>query len=378
MSYFTEKVHEIREYVWPLLDKETNKKRIEKYNDDFTLDNKDDISIAYSLALKYYEAEEERKNTVERKAVVFIGVVGLAITILVSSKGIAIEKSGSVSCLSAAILCLIIIYLCRMAWFAVAALKVDVNYTLGYKDILNQNENYQKNIILQLIKCAQNNFSATNLRVDNLNMAQAYFKRSIATICLYALFLLFSSINLELPNNIFQNMEMVNMDVIQIADVVYKAATLVLAITVAYFGYKYNNNVKNARIVDERRLKAQYYHVFLESCIKYFSYVQNKNAQANMSLEAADYNMNFCIEVSRLPLYASEEIIQYLSKCQDKTEALDLSKLENLIIDDLESNDVENEKGKKNNEQLKVNKVIVPTNLIVTIEGKKTVINNKN
>lgn len=166
-----------------------------------------------------------------------------------------------------------------------------------------------------------------------------------------------------------------NIDLAFLFDCCYKFATVVIAVVVAVYGIKYNNNLKNSRILEVRQIKEQYYHKLLECFIKHFSYVQTNNEQAKQSEEAARYNMEFCIETSRLALYASKEIILYFSECQKDSKQFNISHLIYLIQKDLEAN---REKldilGKKELERLPI---MVPDKVIVTNDAKKMVVDRE-
>lgn len=69
-----------------------------------------------------------------------------------------------------------------------------------------------------------------------------------------------------------------------------------------------NSNAKQQRDMEVRKLKQEYYHVFLEAMYLKFSNI--KNMDCNETVEA---NKRFCIEVNRLPLYASQEVVESIN-----------------------------------------------------------------
>lgn len=192
----------IREFLWPLLKGEPDieEKHIEEK--EFKIQNADNIKTAYDLSLKYYENEEKRTSTVEGKSIVFIGTVGFLITILIAVVKDISGKGGTDICLNMILLTAIMIYLCRVAWFAIKALGVSKYHKIGYQDFLSSDVDYQKNLIIKLIDYTRNNFKSTNLKVDYMVMAQAYFKRVIVAVGLYVIFLLMETIYVNFSENI--------------------------------------------------------------------------------------------------------------------------------------------------------------------------------
>lgn len=183
------KLTEIREKVWPLLEPLDNSSPPQIRKENITLTNEENLKTAYDWAVKYYENEDKRSSTVETKSAIFIGTVGFLITILLTISKDLLTISGFNGLVSVMAFSVIIIYLCRVVWFAIKALQRNKYHTIGFKDFIIEDDNYRKQLIVTLINYAKKNEEVVNQKVDYMTMAQEYFKRAIWAIAIYSVLL---------------------------------------------------------------------------------------------------------------------------------------------------------------------------------------------
>jgi len=97
-------------------------------------------------------------------------------------------------------------------------------------------------------------------------------------------------------------------------------------------------NSREQRAEEIRKMKQTYYHNFTESFLLRIAYLPNMK-----STEFSDADKTFCIEKNRLPLYASQEIVEYVEKgASGKELNMDFKTLFELIRNDLKSDDFKN------------------------------------
>jgi hypothetical protein len=84
------------------------------------------------------------------------------------------------------------LYMVRTVWFSVKALERGNYSVLGFKDINQSGDDtdYKRHLIVSILDKVRANSSTINDKVDNLAMAQAYYKRGIVIISIYAFLLL--------------------------------------------------------------------------------------------------------------------------------------------------------------------------------------------
>ena len=92
-----------------------------------------------------------------------------------------------------------------------------------------------------------------------------------------------------------------------------------------------NENSKQQRALEIRKTKQAYYHEFTESFLLRMAYLPNQKSK-----EFKDADKTFCIEKNRLPLYASQELIEYVDEvASGKSLTADFKTLFELIRKDL-------------------------------------------
>lgn len=112
-----------------------------------------------------------------------------------------------------------------------------------------------------------------------------------------------------------------------------------LGMLLSIIGYLINSWLdRKAKVLE---IKQQYYHKFLEAFIEKMSY-QNKLTNSDQEIKKMfdKATEKFAIEVSRLPLYASADVIAFIENCKnsnDSNNSNDINDLYNLIRKDLTS-----------------------------------------
>lgn len=180
----------IREFFWPLLEKEILKEPAKITPEEIQVSD-DYLEKTLEYAIDNYEAELERKKTVESKSSLFIGTISVITTVIIGVTSLFIKTSE----FDAAILGLVILlflltlYMSRTVWFSIKALERGTYHTISINDFLvngNKSE-YHKKIISDITNKIKANYKTINNKVDNMTMAQEYFKRAIVIVVLYSL-----------------------------------------------------------------------------------------------------------------------------------------------------------------------------------------------
>lgn len=179
------KLSEIREWFWPLLEPIEIHFIAQIGIDDIKISQSENLESTYEWAKKYYESEEKRRSDVEGKSTIFIGTVGFLLTILLNITKDLVSIQGMQVLFNTIAFSVIIIYFCRVVWFAIKVLERSTYHTMGPNDFITEELDYKKRLTVDLINCATKNSEVVNSKVDNMTMAQAYFKRGICSIGFY-------------------------------------------------------------------------------------------------------------------------------------------------------------------------------------------------
>ncbi len=184
----------IRELVWPILEPLEKTEPIKISELDCMWAN-EEVDLILQYIEKYKENEDKRKSEVESKSTIFIGTFGVAITVLINLIINMILTNQTHTILKLFIICIMtfaIIYLCRAIWFSIKALERKNYFTLGFPNSLLSDAGDKKR---EIIICQYNNISKNrdliNLKVDYMNMAHEYFKRTIMVVTIFSSLLLF-------------------------------------------------------------------------------------------------------------------------------------------------------------------------------------------
>jgi len=179
-----------REFFWPLLEP-LKKKDFKVFNVEDLIIKDEDLDTCYDLTLRYYDSENERKKVIESKSTIFIGSIGFVIAILLSmATGLLLNPKIQLSFLTSFSILMwvvIVIYFCRAVWFSIKTLERQEYNTIGYSDYVKDKKDFKRELITDIINKTRKNSITINLKVDNMVMAQEYFKRGIMAVVLYSL-----------------------------------------------------------------------------------------------------------------------------------------------------------------------------------------------
>lgn len=193
------KLKSIREFFWPLLEKaDEPESKIQELTEEAICTP--DFQGTLQQAIKLYETESKRNQTIEQKSSIFIGTISVVTSIAIGITTL-FANSDEFSFFSYTLFFLLfvfIIYISRTLWFSLKTLERKTFCTISIEDFLlaESDENYYKKTILKISKKVKENYKVINEKVDNMTMAQEYFKRSIVVIFIYA-FLIFIYYSLE-------------------------------------------------------------------------------------------------------------------------------------------------------------------------------------
>jgi len=182
----------IREFFWPILEPiEVDSEALPP--DDKIVIDEDNLDQAFELINKYAEGEEERRKGIESKATLFLSTISIATSLIVASSALLLgntDKSWPV--VATMFLSFILtLYACTTVWFSIKALERGHYVVVGFNDLNFAGDKiaYKKHLILTIKKKTTFNYKTINEKVDNLTMAQQYYKRAIVVICIYAFLL---------------------------------------------------------------------------------------------------------------------------------------------------------------------------------------------
>ncbi len=148
------------------------------------------------------------------------------------------------------------------------------------------------------------------------------------------------------------------------------AATALLAIVSSVGICCYTNymQLKLQKSIELQDMKRAYYNEFTEAYTKRLMY-----QHASGSIEKTEADMKFFIEVNRLPLYASEEMIKFINDMKDPEKAANTSTADyySIMRKDLYSTNLEEYHELENIEITIPGKVVITDN-----EGNKVIHNN--
>ncbi len=180
----------IREFFWPLLEPENSNDNAKEIKGETILTKQpDNLKVALELALRNYDAENERRKTVESKSIIFIGTISLITTVLLTiSKDFFLKENiqfNAKSILFIAVIVIYIIYLTRTLWFSVKCLERKAYHTINFSLYNKADDKYLMEIIADIATIIVKNHKVINEKVDYMVMAQEYFKRAIIVLAIY-------------------------------------------------------------------------------------------------------------------------------------------------------------------------------------------------
>lgn len=186
-------MEKIREFFWPLLEKGEVQKVTPLTIEDITVNN-DNIQKVLDYAMKIYESELGRNVAIETKASLFISTLAIITSVVLAITTTLIGQNGfsSVLFLLVCLLFFLTIYVLRTVWFAVKVHERKPFNTFYHDDILTNGDEreYSKQLIISIVNKTKKNSLVINSKIDNMVMAQEYFKRAIITLSIYSFFLI--------------------------------------------------------------------------------------------------------------------------------------------------------------------------------------------
>lgn len=188
---FKEKLTDLRELIWPLLEPLPDN-RADQVNEENCHFNDNEIDFILSYIEKYELNEESRRKDIESKSTIFIGTFTVIVTILTSIiKNMTEQTEGLLNVLSIFVMILAIIYLSRAIWFSIKVLQRHRYFKFGFpKFMFEDNKDKKKRIVVEKYNNIKRNQDEINIMVDNMTMAQEYFKRAIITVVAFSIILL--------------------------------------------------------------------------------------------------------------------------------------------------------------------------------------------
>ena len=127
-----------------------------------------------------------------------------------------------------------------------------------------------------------------------------------------------------------------------------------------------NSQIKEQKIIADREMKRKYYNGFIEAFTQKLFYINKPDC-----MEKIEAEMTFVLEANRLPLYASEEMIQFIERIKNSTIAKETKMEEFLVIlrKDLCENSFDNFSD------IKKITLVMPNRVIYTdLNGRKNII----
>jgi hypothetical protein len=194
LSYLKGKLNDLRELFWPLLEKNNENVKVNTPKIDLLID-KENLDTALQYCTKMAEAEEDRRKGIETKAALLISTSSIASTILLASSTLVTNQNQTNSWMIKGLVILsffLVVYAIRTVWYSIKAL---MRQNVHVIDVTSVNlpgvrEVYIRNLMINILLNTDKNRDSINAKMDNLVMAQEYYKRLICAIVLYALVIL--------------------------------------------------------------------------------------------------------------------------------------------------------------------------------------------
>jgi len=184
----------LREFFWPLLEKIDLPGQSDLKPENINV-HSENLDKALELTFKMYESEEDRNKNVESKSSLFIGTISVVTTVAIGVTTVLVKESEFKFSLCVLVLLLffLTIYMVRTVWFSIKALERRNYFSLSENDFLISatGDEFTKKLISAIANKTKKNSTTINSKVDNMVMAQEYFKRAIVVVAVYAFVLLF-------------------------------------------------------------------------------------------------------------------------------------------------------------------------------------------
>lgn len=186
--------NKIREFFWPLMERKGKKEPRSLHPNQINIDSsKLEKTLEYTIG--YFESESERKRSVENKSSIFISIISVATAVILGVTSLLVKDSEFNLLLFLLIILLLIltVYMVRTIWFSLKAMERKAFHVISIEDFLieDSGDKYYKALIAEITNKVRKNSLVINEKVNNMTMAQEYFKRAIVVISIYAFCMLF-------------------------------------------------------------------------------------------------------------------------------------------------------------------------------------------
>lgn len=209
-------MEKIREFIWPLLEK-GDAPKVTPLTKEGIIVNDENLQKVLDYSIKIYESELGRNAAIETKASLFISALAIITSVVLAITTTLIGQNGfsSVLFLLVCLLFFLTIYVLRTVWFAVKVHERKPFNTFYHNDILKKGDEkeYSKELIISIVNKTKKNSLVIDSKIDNMVMAQEYFKRAIITLSIYSFFLIIFFIDkckLGIKTSIFKIVKVFN------------------------------------------------------------------------------------------------------------------------------------------------------------------------
>lgn len=183
----------IREFFWPLLEKEKIEPKPALNTNDINVDKRH-LKETLKYAIENYKSEEERRKNIESKSSLFISIISVVTAVIlgVTTVLIKVDEFNFILLILIFILFILSVYMSRTVWFALKTLEREAYFSISINDFLitEKEDDYFKKLIVEISNKINRNTLVINKKADNMTMAQEYFKRAIIVVSLYSLLIL--------------------------------------------------------------------------------------------------------------------------------------------------------------------------------------------
>ncbi len=190
----------IIDFIYPLMPKgkresDANSISIESIVGDETI-----LHEKEKAARQYYQEEKDRVKSIEGKASMFITSSGFLGTVLIGTSNILIGQNDEpvfYKLMFALCLLFFVVYMVSTVIFSIEALK-RATYTRPDPTTLitiEKSEQYEKNLVADLLNSTLRNQNIANQKMDNVVMAQRYFRRLMLSVLAFVIVILIHVLN---------------------------------------------------------------------------------------------------------------------------------------------------------------------------------------
>lgn len=185
----------IIDFIYPLMPKgkresDANLISIESIVGDETI-----LHEKEKAARQYYQEEKDRVKSIEGKASMFITSSGFLGTVLIGTSNILIGQNDEpvfYKLMLALCLLFFVVYMVSTVIYSIEALK-RATYTRPDPTTLitiEKSEQYEKNLVADLLNSTLRNQNIANQKMDNVVMAQRYFRRLMLSVLAFVIVIL--------------------------------------------------------------------------------------------------------------------------------------------------------------------------------------------